>query len=91
MAKTLSQLLRTVMKGDPGAFSSWFTYIILVCFITSAAFWATRLNKSLQLFPALIIVPLMQVRPSSGFAPTPSRAKHAVRALASHVTRCMLG
>lgn len=85
MAKTLSQLLRTVMKGDPGAFSSWFTYIILVCFITSAAFWATRLNKSLQLFPALIIVPLMQVRPSSGFAPTPSRGQNAARALASHV------
>jgi len=61
MAKTLSQLLRTVMKGDAGALSSWFTYIILVCFITSAAFWATRLNKSLQLFPALIIVPLMQI------------------------------
>jgi hypothetical protein len=61
MAKTLSQLLRTVLKGDPAALASWFTYLILVCFITTAAFWATRLNKSLQLFPALIIVPLMQV------------------------------
>eukprot|EP00959_Pyramimonas_sp_CCMP1952_P229547 4799409-Pyramimonas_sp.AAC.1 len=61
MAKTLSELLRTTMTGDYGALTSWFTYAILVAFIGTASFWATRLNKSLQLFPALIIVPLMQV------------------------------
>ena len=62
MAKTLSQLLRTLLVGSVDALESWFTYVILVVFICTASFWATRLNKSLQLFPALIIVPLMQVR-----------------------------
>eukprot|EP00241_Pyramimonas_parkeae_P017608 CAMPEP_0114292092 /NCGR_PEP_ID=MMETSP0059-20121206/8870_1 /TAXON_ID=36894 /ORGANISM="Pyramimonas parkeae, Strain CCMP726" /LENGTH=870 /DNA_ID=CAMNT_0001413703 /DNA_START=249 /DNA_END=2861 /DNA_ORIENTATION=- len=61
MAKTLSQLLRTTLTGDLQALVSWFTYTILVVFVGTASFWATRLNKSLQLFPALTIVPLMQI------------------------------
>jgi hypothetical protein len=35
---------------------------MLLIFGCSAAFWMRRLNRGLQLFPSIYIVPMMQVR-----------------------------
>ncbi|KAK9838720.1 hypothetical protein WJX74_001984 [Apatococcus lobatus] len=59
-AKMLSSLLRTSVKGDSqmGHPFAWATAILLVL---SATFWVTRLNRALRLFPAMVIVPTMQI------------------------------
>ena len=59
-SKTVSVLLRTTMSGD-SQLGSWFTWVMLLAFILTAVFWVTRLNKSLKLFPAIVIVPTMQI------------------------------
>lgn len=59
-SKTLSILLRATVAGD-SQLGYWFTYVVLLAFIITAVFWVTRLNKSLKLFPAMVIVPTMQI------------------------------
>ncbi|KAK9824316.1 hypothetical protein WJX72_009403 [[Myrmecia] bisecta] len=59
-SKTLSTLIRTSIKGDSQV-DSWFFWFIIVCLIATAFFWVSRLNKALKLFPAIIIVPTMQI------------------------------
>jgi hypothetical protein len=61
MAKCTSQVLRLGLQGDnEQSLSSPFTYFILTVFGCSAVFWMKRLNKGLQLFPSVYIVPMMQ-------------------------------
>jgi drug/metabolite transporter (DMT)-like permease len=59
-SKSVSTLLRATLAGD-SQLGYWFTYVILVAFIFTIIFWATRLDKSLKLFPAIVIVPTMQI------------------------------
>ncbi|GMH45330.1 hypothetical protein BSKO_13287 [Bryopsis sp. KO-2023] len=59
-SKTLSTLLRVTFGGN-SQLDSWFTWIIILTFLFTSTFWVTRLNKALKLFPALIIVPTMQI------------------------------
>lgn len=61
MAKTLSTMLRLLLSGDFSLFTSWFFYVVIVSFVCTASFWTTRLNMSLKLFPAMIIIPMMQI------------------------------
>eukprot|EP00210_Caulerpa_lentillifera_P003639 g3474.t1 len=58
--KTLSTLLRVTFGGN-SQLDSWFTWIIIVFFLFASTFWITRLNKALKYFPAMIIVPTMQI------------------------------
>eukprot|EP00854_Cymbomonas_tetramitiformis_P015920 gene15920-18876_t len=61
MAKTLSTMLRLLLSADYSLFASWFFYVVIVAFVCTASFWTTRLNMSLKLFPAMIIIPMMQI------------------------------
>ncbi|KAI3878706.1 hypothetical protein MKX03_007168 [Papaver bracteatum] len=59
-AKSLSNLLRLTMSSDY-QFHSWFTYSMLLLFLSTAGFWMTRLNEGLALFDAILIVPMFQI------------------------------
>ncbi|CAG9464631.1 unnamed protein product [Pedinophyceae sp. YPF-701] len=59
-SKTISVLLRTTLSGE-NQLATFFFWIILVCFLVTCVFWLTRLNLGLRLFPAIIIVPVLQI------------------------------
>eukprot|EP00798_Chlamydomonas_sp_ICE-L_P025205 gene25205-10848_t len=59
-SKSLSMLLRLSFNGD-NQMKSWFTYVMLLCFLITAFFFMSRLNQGLGMFPAMLIVPLMQI------------------------------
>lgn len=59
-AKSLSNLLRLAMSSSY-QLHSWFTYSMLLLFLSTAGFWMTRLNKGLSLFDAILIVPMFQI------------------------------
>lgn len=42
--KSLSLIIRAAVNGS-GRLLHWFTYLVLVLFVTAATFWVTRLNK----------------------------------------------
>lgn len=59
-SKCLSTLLRKTISGESQA-GSWFTWLCLFMFLCTATFWVVQLNKGLQMFDVLVIVPLMQI------------------------------
>jgi len=59
-SKTLSTLLRVTLGGN-SQIESWFTWVIIILFLITSTFWITRLNKALKFFPAMMIVPTMQI------------------------------
>ncbi|KAG2384450.1 magnesium transporter [Vigna angularis] len=59
-AKSLSNLLRLAMSNGY-QLHSWFTYSMLLLFLSTAGFWMTRLNEGLSLFDAILIVPMFQI------------------------------
>jgi len=58
--KSMSLLLRTTLSGDSQA-GNWYTWVVVVLFLCTAAFWMIRFNKALRLFPVSIIMPVLQV------------------------------
>ncbi|GFR49777.1 hypothetical protein Agub_g11717 [Astrephomene gubernaculifera] len=63
--KSISVVVRSIISG-PGSvritqLKSWYTYVAPLIFIFVALFWVTRLNKGLRMFPAMLVVPLMQI------------------------------
>ncbi|XP_044502591.1 uncharacterized protein LOC123223500 [Mangifera indica] len=59
-AKSLSNLLRLALSNGY-QLHSWFTYSMLLLFLSTAGFWMTRLNEGLALFDAIQIVPMFQI------------------------------
>lgn len=59
-AKSLSNMLRLTMSSSY-QFHSWFTYSLLLLFLSTAGFWMARLNEGLSLFDAILIVPMFQI------------------------------
>ncbi|KAL3032071.1 hypothetical protein AAZX31_02G064000 [Glycine max] len=59
-AKSLSNLLRLALSNGY-QLHSWFTYSMLLLFLSTAGFWMTRLNEGLSLFDAILIVPMFQI------------------------------
>lgn len=59
-AKSLSNLLRLSMSSDY-ELHSWFTYSMLLLFLSTAGFWMARLNEGLSMFDAILIVPMFQI------------------------------
>ncbi|KAI8541219.1 hypothetical protein RHMOL_Rhmol08G0045300 [Rhododendron molle] len=59
-AKSLSNLLRLSMSSSY-QLHSWFTYSMLLLFLSTAGFWMARLNEGLSLFDAILIVPMFQI------------------------------
>ena len=58
--KALSTLLRTTLHGQ-SQLGSWFFWTCLLALVLTALFWVSMLNKGLRLFPAVVIVPTMQI------------------------------
>ncbi|KAM7509345.1 hypothetical protein LguiA_019798 [Lonicera macranthoides] len=59
-AKSLSNLLRLSMSSSY-RLHSWFTYSMLLLFLSTAGFWMARLNEGLSQFDAIVIVPMFQI------------------------------
>uniref|UniRef100_A0A383W012 Magnesium transporter n=1 Tax=Tetradesmus obliquus TaxID=3088 RepID=A0A383W012_TETOB len=59
-SKTLAVLLRATASGD-NQLTKWFTWLVLPAFLFTAVFWVSRLNKGLKMFPAMVIVPMLQI------------------------------
>ncbi|KAB1200613.1 NIPA-like protein 3 [Morella rubra] len=59
-AKSLSNLLRLAMYSGY-QLHGWFTYSMLLLFLSTAGFWMARLNEGLSLFDAILIVPMFQI------------------------------
>uniref|UniRef100_A0A2P2M6L9 Probable magnesium transporter n=2 Tax=Rhizophora mucronata TaxID=61149 RepID=A0A2P2M6L9_RHIMU len=59
-AKSLSNLLRLAMNNGY-QLHGWFTYSILLLFLSTAGFWMARLNEGLSIFDAILIVPMLQI------------------------------
>ncbi|XP_022740388.1 probable magnesium transporter NIPA8 isoform X2 [Durio zibethinus] len=59
-AKSLSNLLRLAMSNGY-ELHSWFTYSMILLFLSTAGFWMARLNEGLSLFDAILIVPMFQI------------------------------
>ncbi|GLI71133.1 hypothetical protein VaNZ11_016220, partial [Volvox africanus] len=58
--KSISVILRTTFT-ESNQLGNWYTWVVLPLFTFTALFWITRLNKGLRMFPAMIIVPLLQI------------------------------
>jgi hypothetical protein len=58
--KAISTLLRTTLHGR-SQLGSWFFWVCVGALVLTALFWVSRLNKGLRLFPAVVIVPMMQI------------------------------
>lgn len=59
-AKSLSNLLRLAMSSNY-PLHTWFTYSMLLFFLSTAGFWMARLNEGLAFFDAIVIVPMFQI------------------------------
>ncbi|GMH24430.1 hypothetical protein Nepgr_026273 [Nepenthes gracilis] len=59
-AKSLSNLLRLAMSSNY-QLHTWFTYSMLLLFLSTAGFWMARLNEGLSQFNAILIVPMFQI------------------------------
>ncbi|KXZ52720.1 hypothetical protein GPECTOR_8g114 [Gonium pectorale] len=59
-SKSMSVILRLTFSGD-NQLGNWYTWLVLPLFLLTAIFWITRLNKGLRMFPAMVIVPVMQI------------------------------
>nr|GLL16385.1 probable magnesium transporter NIPA8 [Ipomoea trifida] len=59
-AKSLSNLLRLSISNSY-LLHSWFTYSMLLLFLSTAGFWMARLNEGLSRFDAILIVPMFQI------------------------------
>lgn len=59
-AKSISNLLRLSMSSS-SQLHNWFTYSMLLLFLSTAGFWMARLNEGLSLFDAILIVPMFQI------------------------------
>ncbi|KAL8139981.1 hypothetical protein V2J09_006002 [Rumex salicifolius] len=59
-AKSLSNLLRLAMSSAY-QLHTWFTYSMLLLFLSTAGFWMARLNEGLAFFDAILIVPMFQI------------------------------
>ena len=57
-----SKSLTYVVTALPASLGDWYSWVVLVAFLGTAAFWVRQSNRGLKLYPATLIMPLMQVR-----------------------------
>ena len=60
-SKCMAMLIQVTLKGEKNEFAFYFIYIILVVWLLLVSYWLNRLDKGLELFPPLFIIPVMQV------------------------------
>eukprot|EP01102_Stenamoeba_stenopodia_P000746 TRINITY_DN10694_c0_g1_i1.p1 TRINITY_DN10694_c0_g1~~TRINITY_DN10694_c0_g1_i1.p1 ORF type:complete len:482 (-),score=84.22 TRINITY_DN10694_c0_g1_i1:63-1508(-) len=62
LGKATSGLVKlSLQKDQPNQFEDPFAYVVLFGFFCLIAFWVYRMNCALQQFPALFIIPVLQV------------------------------
>lgn len=59
-SKCMSILIQDSARGD-NEFKKPTIYVVLVAWLCFVAYWLNRLNKGLELFPPLFIIPVLQV------------------------------
>lgn len=57
--KVCAGLLQNATQGED-VFSSVWTYIIIVMFVTTMIFWLYRMNNALRMYDAMFIIPVLQ-------------------------------
>lgn len=60
-AKCLAELLPILFDGS-NIFIHWYTWMVIILFVTQLAVWLSRLTEALNYFDPLFIIPLLQVR-----------------------------
>ena len=55
-----SKSLTYIVGSMPESLYDWYTWVIVVAFLASAGFWIRQSDKGLKLYPATLIMPLMQ-------------------------------
>jgi hypothetical protein len=55
-----SKSLTYIAGAMPYSLYDWYTWLIVMSFIISAGFWIRQSDKGLKLYPATLIMPLMQ-------------------------------
>jgi len=60
-SKCLALLIQATLTGTKNEFLDWYIYFILVLWLLLVSYWLNRLDKGLELFPPLFIIPVMQV------------------------------
>lgn len=55
-----SKSLTYIAEAMPDSLYDWYTWVILAAFLISAGFWIRQSDKGLKLYPATLIMPLMQ-------------------------------
>eukprot|EP01038_Epipyxis_sp_PR26KG_P005418 gene5418-7507_t len=60
-SKTMSLLIQVTVRGVLNEFARPFIYIILVGWLLLVSYWLRRLDLGFELYPALFIIPVMQV------------------------------
>jgi len=60
-SKSLALLLESTRRGDKNEFAFWYLYFILATWLIMVSYWLQRLDSSLEKFPPMFIIPVMQV------------------------------
>lgn len=55
-----SKSLTYVVSGFPGSVGDWYSWFTGAAFLGTAGYWVRQSNKGLKLYPATLIMPLMQ-------------------------------
>ena len=60
-SKCMAILIQVTIAGTKNEFTFWYIYFILGIWLLLVSYWLNRLDKGLELFPPLFIIPVMQV------------------------------
>ncbi|KAJ1428559.1 magnesium transporter NIPA-domain-containing protein [Ochromonadaceae sp. CCMP2298] len=60
-SKSLALLLESTRTGRKNEFQHWFLYFVLATWLLMVTYWLQRLDSSLEKFPPMFIIPVMQV------------------------------
>jgi hypothetical protein len=55
-----SKSLTYVVSAAPSSFLDWYSWLTIAAFVGTAGYWIKQSNKGLKLYPASLIMPLMQ-------------------------------
>ena len=81
-----SKSLTYVVTALPGSLLDWYSWFVLAAFLATAAFWVRQSDRGLKLYPATLIMPLMQARappPAARPLPRCAAVELGTRALAA--------
>ena len=55
-----SKSLTYIVGAAPASLDDWYSWFVVLAFVGTAAYWIKQSNKGLKLYPASLIMPLMQ-------------------------------